>query len=329
VERTLVTGAAGFLGRHLIASLVAAGTPAVALCRDPGALAALAHPLLQVARADVRDAEACARLLDGVDTVFHLAAVRNLPGASPEEMTAVNETATVRLARQAASAGARRFVAVGTAQAYGSSAQPLAESAPLVPDRAGSFYAATKARATLALRALAAEGAAVVTLLPTIVYGPDHPSRPNRVTDHVRRLLRRSVDVAVGGGAEPRDLVHVEDVVAALLAAAREPAALGEELLLTGEPVTYRGLTRLVAAAAGRRPPLVLSLPLPLARLAARLVDGVRGFDRRCGWASAVETLARPWSFCGDRARRLLGWRPRPLAQGVAETVAWIRGATR
>ncbi|HXT20118.1 MAG TPA: NAD-dependent epimerase/dehydratase family protein, partial [Thermoanaerobaculia bacterium] len=95
MERALVTGAAGFLGRHLIAGLVAAGTPTVALCREPAALAALAQPLLSVAPADVRDAAACARLLDGIDTVFHLAAVRNLSGARPEEMVEVNETATL------------------------------------------------------------------------------------------------------------------------------------------------------------------------------------------------------------------------------------------
>jgi hypothetical protein len=61
----------------------------------------------------------------------------------------------------------------------------------------------------------------------------------------------------------------------------------------------------------------------------ARLVDAARGFDRRCGWASAVETLARPWSFRGDKAARLLGHRPRPLAHGIAETIAWIRAGGR
>jgi len=332
VERALVTGAAGFLGRHLIAGLVAAGTPTVALCRQPAAFGALAHPLLQVAPADVRDAAACARLLDGVDTVFHLAAVRNLPGARPEEMVEVNETATLRLARQAADAGVRRFVAVGTAQVYGASPVPLDESAALVAADERSLYAATKARAMLALRELVAAGAPVVTISPTIVYGPDHPdhrSRPNRVTEHVRRLLRRSFDIVPGGGEAPRDLVHVGDVVTALLAAAREPAAVGEELLVTGEPVSYRGLARLVAASAGRRTPVVLSLPLPIARAAAGLVDSVRGFDRRCGWASAVETLVRPWSFHGDKAARLLGHRPRTLAHGIAETIAWIRAGAR
>lgn len=327
VERSLVTGAAGFLGRHLVANLVAAGLPTVALCRDPRPLDAFAGSLLRVERVDVRDADACARLLDGIDTVFHLAAVRNQPGSGAEAMSAVNETATLRLARQAAALGVGRFVALGTAQAYGSSPVPLDETAPLVDEDRGSFYAGTKASAMRGLRALAAGGAPVVTIAPTIVFGPDHPSRPNRVTSHLRRLLRRGFDVSVAGGRAPRDLVYVDDVVAALLAAAREPQAVGEELLVTGEAVSQRSLARLAAHDAGQRPPFSISLPLPVARVAARLFDGALGRDPRCGWTSAVDTLARPWLFRGDRARRLLGHRPRPIAEGVAETVAWIRGA--
>jgi nucleoside-diphosphate-sugar epimerase len=327
VERILVTGAAGFLGRHLIATLVAAGAPTVALCREPSALRDLAHPALEVAAADVRDGDACARWLAGVDTVFHLAAVRNRPGSRAAEMAAVNETATLRLARQAVAAGARRFVAVGSAQAWGPSPVPLDESAPLATGGAASCYAASRARGMTVLRDLAREGAPVVTIAPTIVYGPDHPSSPNRVTSHLRHLLRRRFDVVVGSGEARRDLVHVGDVVTALRAAAREPAAVGEELLVTGEGVSQRDLARLVAACAGRRPPLVLTLPLPVARPAARLLDRARGFEPRGGWASSIETLAQPWSFDGAKARRLLGHRPRALAQGIAETVAWIRGA--
>jgi nucleoside-diphosphate-sugar epimerase len=324
-ERVLVTGAAGFLGRHLIATLVAAGSPTVALCRDPTALAALASPALEVTTANVRDAEACARMLRGVDTVFHLAAVRHRPGSNPEEMIAVNERATVRLARQAAEGGADRFIHVGSAQAWGPSSVPLDEEAPLVADGAVSLYAESRARAMLQLRALAAEGVPVVTLAPTIVFGPDHPSRPNRVTSHMRRVLRRGWDIVIAGGEAPRDLVHVDDVVTALLAAARTPAAVGKELLLTGEPVSQHGLARMVSAAAGRRPPRLLSLPFPAAQAAARLLDGVRGYDPRCGWTSSVATLAQSWTFRGDRAREVLGHQPRPLAQGVAETVASIR----
>jgi nucleoside-diphosphate-sugar epimerase len=326
VGPVLVTGAAGFLGRHLVAALVAEGSPTVALCRRPAALADLSHPELSIASGDVRDAAICARLLAGVDTVVHLAAVRNRPGSSLDEMASVNEEATVRLARQAADAGVGRFVHLATAQVFGPSELPLDETAPLVPERAGSFYAASKARAVLGLRELVREGVPVVTLFPTIVYGPDHPSRPNRVTSHVRGLLRRRFDVVLGSGEARRDLVHVADVVRATLAAARQPGAAGEELLVAGEAVSPRGFGELVARCAGQRPPLVVSVPLRLGSVVARSLDRGLGYDPRCGVASAVDTLVRGWSFRGDRARAVLDHEPRPLARGIAETVAWIRG---
>lgn len=284
------------------------------------------HPSLTIAVGDLRDAEACARLLAGVDIVVHAAAVRNRAGGSPSEMIAVNEAATLRLARQAAEAGVGRFVHLATAQVYGPSSTPLDETAPVVPERAGSFYAAGKARAVLALRRLASAGAPVVTLCPSIVFGPDHPSRPNRVTSHLRRLLRRRFDVVLAGGEARRDLVHVGDTVAALLAAARRPGLIGEEILITGEPTSHRGLAALVARCATRRPPLQVSLPARPLRAAARLLDRACGHDPDCGLASAVVTLGREWSYRGDKARALLDHRPRPLAEGIAETVGWIRG---
>lgn len=323
--KVLVTGAAGFLGRHLIPALLDEGSTTVALCRRPEDLADLTHPALSIAAGDVRDASTCARLLAGVDTVFHLAAVRYRPGAAEAEMQAINEVATLRLVRQSVEAGVGRFVHVSTAAVFGPSSTPLDETSPLVADENLGSYAASKARAILALRELVGEGFPVITLYPTIVYGPDHPSRPNRVTSHIRRLLRRRFDVVISGGEARRDLVHVADVVAAMLAAAASRGAVGREFLIPGEPISQRGLAELVARCASRRPPLLVSVPMRPARIAAKLLDGALGYDSRSGWTLALDTLGREWSFLGARARDLLNHEPRPLARGVAQTVSWIR----
>jgi nucleoside-diphosphate-sugar epimerase len=324
MRRVLVTGATGFLGQHLVAALLAEGVPTTALCRRGGLPAGLGHPALAVAPGDLRDEDTCASLLAGVDTVFHLAAVRNLPGTPARAMEEVNEIATLRLARQAVDAGVDRFVHVATAQVYGPSASPLDETSPVLSPPATTRYAGGKGRAVLRLREMARAGAPVVTLLPTIVFGPDQPSHPNRVTSHLRRLASSRIQPVLGDGNARRDLVHVGDVVAALLAAARLPGLAGEELLVTGEAVSSRALGTLVARCQGRRPPIVARLPLRPARVAARLIDRARGYDPGGGWASAVDTLSRDWCFRGDRARRVLGHRSRPLAEGIAQTLAWI-----
>ncbi len=328
VQRALVTGGAGFVGRRLIAGLLREGVAVRALCRRRDDLADLAHPALTVESGDVADASIRPRLWEGVDTLFHLAAVRNRPGASPEAMERTNVAATSDLIRLAAENGVERIVHVSSAVVFGPSSVALDESAPLRGGVAAGAYADSKVRALQAARALADAGAPVVTILPTIVFGPDSPSRPNRVTAQIRRLLRRSIAVEVAGDAR-RDLVHVDDVVAALRAAATLPGVVGREFLVGGEAGSQRRLAELVAHAAGRRPALLLSLPVTPTRLAATLVDRALGYDPRAGWALALASLAREWTFSAARAREVLGHRPRPLAQGIAETVAWIRSEER
>jgi nucleoside-diphosphate-sugar epimerase len=323
-RRALVTGGTGFLGHRLVAALLAEGVEVLALGRRPGALDGVAHPALGLVLGDLRNESLLAGLLARADTVFHLAATRSGRG-SAAEMREVNEAATLRLARLSGEAGVGRFVQVSSATIFGPGSEPRDETAPVLPERAVGAYGASRARAQLALRRLAAEGLPLVTLLPTIVYGPDHPAHPNRVTSQVRRLLRAPLDVVVAGGTARRDLVHAGDVVAALLAAARRPEAAGEEILVTGEPVSQRGLAAMVARCAGRRIPPALSLPAGLARGAARLLDRGLGYDAGAGLESAVEALASEWLFSGDRGRALLGLRPRSLRGGIAETVAWIR----
>lgn len=326
--RTLVTGATGFLGRPLLRRLLEERRPVVACARRLASLRDLEAHGLELVALDVRDADACATRLAGVDTVIHLAAARNRPGTNPRAMREVNELATLRLARQALASGVRRFVHLSTALVFGPSDAPLGLASPLVlDDVVAGAYVASKARAVRGLRDLAAAGAPVSIVHPTIVYGPDHPSHRNRVTAQIRRLLERPFDLAVGGGDAARDLVHVDDVVAAILAAAT--AARPQEILAAGEPVTQRGLGRLVARAAGKRSPLVVSLPVPIARLAASTFDLVTVRDRSAGAWRATWTLTRSWSFRAEGFREALGREPLALADGVKRTVEWIRSGAR
>jgi nucleoside-diphosphate-sugar epimerase len=165
-----------------------------------------------------------------------------------------------------------------------------------------------------------------VTLLPTIIYGPDHPGRPNRVTASIRRALASRWCPLVGGGRAARDLIHVDDVVDALLAAERVGPAAGE-CVLSGEPITPRELVAAVRRLAGLAPPRFLAVPAPLALACARLADRVRRYEVGSGYSASVHSLTREWRFGGDGIRRLLGREPAPLARGLASTIDWIRRA--
>jgi dihydroflavonol-4-reductase len=326
----LVTGASGFLGRPLVASLLAAGRPVTALCRRPRDLAGLdrlAGPLLRVVPADLRRPESWRPLLEPGMSVFHLAAARNGPAVPAEEMRQVNVDATLALARRAVEVGVARFVHAATALIYGPSAgRPRTEE-----DGTGAafgVYARSKAAAVRALQELARAGLPAVVVCPALVYGPDAPGHPNRLTSEMRRLLRTRVEVRIGGGRQERNLVHVDDVVRGLLLA-EQRGRPGEELILGGEDVSPRDFSRLVLAQAGLRARAVLPVPAGLARAMAGAADKLRGFEAGCGYSSAAQTLCLSWRFSSRQARRRLGYEPLPLAEGIGRTLHWIRSHER
>jgi dihydroflavonol-4-reductase len=320
----LVTGASGFLGRPLVAALLDQGRSVVALCRQPEALADLHHPDLRIAIGDLRTPDSYTPLLAAGISIFHLAGVRNHPHVRAREMEEVNVRATLALARQAGERGAARFVHVATALIYGSSNEGRARTEEDDLDPASSAYVRSKVEAVRGLRELAREGLPAVTVCPTIVFGPDHPSHPNRVTSEIRRLLRGGPGIWLAGGRQLRNLVFVEDVVRGLLAA-EERGTVGEEYLLGGEEVSPRELTRQVLELAGRRQRLALSLPAGPARAAAWIADRLRGQDPGAGYATAVATLLREWRFSSGKAGRDLGYQPLPFAEGLGRTLKWLQ----
>jgi dihydroflavonol-4-reductase len=313
--RALVTGASGFLGRPLVRALLDAGREVVALSRDPAALAGLRHPALRIAPGDLRDPASYSPWLAAGDSVFHLAGVRNHPRVRTREMEEINVLATVELARRSLQAGVGRFVHVSTVMDHG--------PAGGVPFGA---YAESKARAAREVRRLAGEGLQAVIVCPAIVFGPDSPSHPNRVTSEIRRLLRQRVIRVVAGGRQVRNVVYVDDVVRGLLAAERR-GVVGEEYLLGGEEIAPRDFGRLVLSLAGLRPVATLSLPAGPAFAAARIADRLRKSGPGNGYTLAVHVLLREWRFSSERAVRDLEYRPLPLAEGLARTIDWLRGS--
>jgi dihydroflavonol-4-reductase len=289
-------------------------------------LADLRHPDLRIATGDLRDPASYTPLLSAGASVFHLAGLRNHPHVRVREMEEVNVGATLTLARRAGERGAARFVHVATALIYGSSNEGRARTEQDDLDPASSAYVRSKVEAVRGIRELAREGLPAVTVCPTIVFGPDHPSHPNRVTSEIRRLLRGGPRIWLAGGRQPRNLVFVEDVVRGMLAA-EERGAVGEEYLLGGEEISQRELTRRVLELAGKREGMALSLPAGPIRAAARLADRLRGqyfqggHDARAGYAAAVETLLREWRFSSGKAGRDLGYQPLSLTEGLIRTL--------
>jgi nucleoside-diphosphate-sugar epimerase len=239
-------------------------------------------------------------------------------------MAAVNVEATLDLARRAGEAGVARFVHVATALIYGPAKDGRARTEEDGFDPAPALYARSKAAAVRGIRTLVREGLPAVTVCPSLVFGSDHPSHPNRITSEIRRLLRGGPRIWLAGGRQARNLVFVDDVVDGLLAA-EERGEVGEEYLLGGEGVSPRQLAdRVLALASAKsavRSSLAISVPGGAALAAARIVDRLRGSQPGAGYATAVRNLLWVWRFSSAKAERDLGYRPRPLEAGLSLTI--------
>ena len=225
--RCLVTGGAGFIGTALTNRLVADGHHVRVLddlsAGDPAGL----HPEAVFTRGDVRDRPKLWTLLQKVDCVFHLAARVSVQESVlyPREYNDVNVGGTVSLAEAIRDAGVRRVVLASSATVYGPQPiQPVSESAwphPQAP------YAVSKLAAEHYIFALGAlNGIETVALRIFNAYGPGQripPVHAPVVPHFVKGVLSGASVIVHGDGSQTRDFVYIDDVVAALVAAASAP----------------------------------------------------------------------------------------------------------
>ena len=316
--RAFVTGATGFVGGRLVARLRERGDEVLALVRskERARSAVLDAELVEGA---LSDRERLADAIAGADAVFHLAADYRV-GIPKEERAAMAETnvrGTENVLDAAHDAGVARTVYVSTVNAFGNTHGVVVdETYRRAGDEFVSEYDRTKWLAHLAAEERIARGDPVVIVMPGVVYGPgDRSQLGGQLADAARGKLAFVSFPALGFNA-----VHVDDVVTGILLA-HDRGRVGEAYVLGGELTTMRDAVRAAAAAAGRRPPrftlpTVLMRPLvPIGGLVGRVMGTAPNLGELISASHDVTYWARD-----DKARRELGYDPRPLAAGFAET---------
>ena len=299
--RVLVTGAAGFLGAHLVRRLAREGATVYAVDRTirEGAQDVAWH------RADLEDRGALTSLLARLkpETVLHVAGRVDL-ARTPEITDACireNVHATANLLWALEGSPLKAFVLTSTTEVYGRNRAPFHEEQPIDPP---SPYAISKVAAEQLCRFFhEARGYPTAVLRLSTVYGPGQAEA--RLIPSVIRAVLAGQPLAMTSGEQRRDFVYVDDAIDGVLRAALEPAARGHVINLGHDrPVSLR-----------------------------ELVETIRTL-MRADWAPSYGALssrsgeAASWSCDGRKAKAVLGWEPRTrLEEGLASTIAAYRTA--
>ena len=262
-ETVLVTGGAGFIGSHVAASLTEAA--AVRVLDDfSNGRAADVPDHATVIEGDVRDRETVREAMDGVDVVFHEAAMVSVPSSveRPLECHAVNGTATVGLLDVARETDSR-VVLASSAAIYGHpESVPVDEDAPKRP---ASPYGVEKLALDEYARVFAEQyGLETVALRYFNVYGPRQTGQYSGVISTFLEQARAGEPITVeGDGDQTRDFVHVDDVVRANRLAATTDATGTAYNVGTGTSVRIRELAEVVRDVTDADVPVVHTDPRP------------------------------------------------------------------
>ena len=279
--RVLVTGASGFVGRALVAHLVAGGVPVRgAVRRRPGALPR-GVDIVEVG--DIGGATDWSAALAGIDTVVHCAArVHQLSDASTDPLAAfreVNREGTLALGRAAARSGASRLVFLSSIGVNGAETFGRAFCAEDAPAPC-SAYAISKREGEDGLRAIGREaGLKIVVVRAPLVYGPGAPGNFAALL----RAVKRGFPLPLGAIANQRSLVSIYNLVDLIRNCTRHDRAAGQTLLVSdGEDLSTTDLLRRTAKAFGVRPRL-LPVPTSWLRLATDIAGRPEIGQRLCG----------------------------------------------
>ena len=322
-----ITGATGMVGSHLARRLLDEGWRVRALARATSDTALLKSWGVDLVQGDVGDAAgSLAPYLGDVDYVFHCAAMVS-DWAPLEEMVRVNVAGTRHLAEAAVAAGRlKRFVYLSSMVVFGMHPQRnLDESAPLI--HTGDNYNLTKIRAEELMHQFIRErGLPAAILRPPYIYG----SRDRQFLPRVIGSLQSGRFKFIGSGRQPISLVHVENLVDALLAAAVRPEAVGQVCLITdGEAITRLRLLEIICEETGYALPR-RHVPTWLVRLACPVIEMMHSLSKSeeppLVNKFRLKFMATPLTYNIDKARRVLGYAPKLGTEAaLRKTVAWFR----
>src|SRR5579859_6595650 len=310
-SRALVTGGAGLIGSHTVDQLVELGATEVVVLDNfvRGRMANLESSLpsgrVRVVEGDLRDRDCLARVMDGVDVVFHMGAIRITQCAEdPRLALEVMVDGAYNVFEAAVAARVPRLVAASSASVYG-----LADGFPTTeaqhPYNNRTFYGAAKAFNEGMLRSFKEMfGLDYVALRYFNVYGPRmdvHGVYTEVLVRWMERISAGLPPVIFGDGSQTMDFIYVEDIARANLLAARSDATDVALNVASGTETSLLELAQLLMKVMGRRlevehQPERKVNPVPRRLAATESAAELIGFEAAVGVEEGLRRLVEWWS---------------------------------
>lgn len=327
MQRVLVTGASGFIGRHVTSALLQRGVEVVALMRTARATSEPSG--MRVHLGDLTAPDTIRGAADGCDTIVHLAGLshRMEAGAAPTDdlYDAVNVVGARAILDEARRARVSRLVFMSsTSAAARQSEVPLRESLPPQPQDA---YGRSKLRAEALIREAGRRGELwTVALRPPMVYGPgNHANLPR-----LMRLVHAGVPLPLGSVRNARSILYVGNLLSALAKVIeRQPGSGDVYYLADAAPLSTPELIRLIGTAVGRQARLI-PVPVWMLRAMGRIGDSVATRLRLPFTTQEIVRLTGSLAVDDSRIRADCGYvPPHSTAEGITDMARWFLASRR
>ena len=312
----LVTGATGFVGSALVRRLVTEGADVRVLRRASSSLDLLGDVDVEHAVGDVTDPDTVWAAMNGVEVVYHVAAVVAFGRRARERLRRVNVEGTAHVVDAANAASVRRLVHTSSIAALGRPERPggdLDETAVWTRSTANTDYARSKHDAEREVQRAVAEGLDAVIVNPALVWGPGRSGEGTFAL--AERIAASRMPLAPPGAT---GVVDVEDVAAGLCLACAH-GATGERYVLSGASLPWLEIVDTLAHATGARPPRGTAPSWALGMLGALAEAGALATrsDPAVTRATARSASAA-YRYDGTKATRDLGLHYRPFTETAA-----------
>ena len=325
----MVLGGTGFIGCHLVERLAKNGFNVVAPVRKESKNKTLPIGSVQMVEAELLRSGSLDGLMEGVDTVFHLAAIRGSGwSVSDEEVYRINVGITKNVMESAVSRAVKHFIYVSSVSVYGHPSNVLVgEEYPCSPV---TRYGETKYESEKVLEEFHKKNNVLSTIIrPVITYGPGDSWG---MAAKLISLINSNRYLTVGDGENRVHLISINDLIDGLMLVLNNSAIWGRTYIFAGEePITINRLVGIISTSLGKKG-INLHIPIWFARLAAHFTEFFYRLlaihNEPLVTLDKIDIMCRDRAFDFKKAREDLRFVPKVgYEEGIERTVVWMKGA--